>query len=203
MRTLPALLVSFVLWNAFPAHLHGQSVVGGFAGRTESRQLRDREEPSAWRSGLTLGGFVDVQTPVPFLGVLAEASIAQRGGAFDAPGGQGLRSEVESDVMAFTAAPKLRLGVGPVSVFLYGGPSVEIPLRTRSAPDLASAYRNPAGQIFAAVAGGGLGLRVAAWSVSVEARVAEELTNAYSGDGGDFRHRAREIVVRVGRAARR
>jgi hypothetical protein len=199
MRTLTRLLVSLTAVALVPGALRAQATVGAVVGRTESRQLLDRDADSDTRTGYLAGGFVEVQTPAGPLSVLAEAFLAQRGGTF-APGRpDSLRGEVQADMLGFTVAPLLHAGVGPVSVYGYAGPMVEMPVRTRSAPDLSPAYRTPAGQIFAVTAGAGVGFDAGVWSVRLEARVVEELSNAYSGDAGDFRHRAKEILVRVGR----
>ena len=173
------------------------------AGRVESRQLWKHHEDSALRTGALVGAFVEVQTPVSSLRILAEAFYAQRGGRFDLEGTPGLQGQVQADVLGFTVAPTLLAGFGPVSVFGYAGPTVETPARTRFTQELAPAYRNPAGQIFAVTAGAGLAVRSGVWSVRFEARVVEEMSAAFSGDAGDFRHRSKEILVRVGRSMAR
>ena len=175
-------------------------MIGGLAGRVESRQLRDRGEDSDTRAGALVGAFVDVQTPVGPLSILAEAFYAQRGGRFDLGGTSGLQGQVQADVLGFTVAPTLHAGIGPVSVYAYAGPMVETPVRTRFTEELSPAYRNPAGQVFAVTAGAGLAVRAGIWSVRAEARVVEELSAAFSGDAGDFRHRSKEILLRVGRS---
>jgi len=201
MRTLTRVLVSLATLASVPCVANAQSVIGGLAGRVESRQLRDRGEDSDTRAGAMVGAFVDVQTPVAPLSILAEAFYAQRGGRFDLGGTSGLQGQVQADVLGFTVAPTLHAGIGTVSVYAYAGPMVETPVRTRFTGELAPAYRNPTGQIFAVTAGGGLGVRSGVWSVRVEARVVEELSAAFAGAAGDFRHRSKEILVRLGRTA--
>lgn len=149
------------------------------------------------------GAFIDVQTPVGPLSILAEAFFAQRGGQFDANHPEVPEGQVRADVLGFTVAPTLRVELGPASVYGYAGPMVEVPVHTRYTSDLASAYRFPAGQIFAVTAGGGVGVGVGAWSVRLEARVVEELSSAFSSDAGDYRHRSTEILVRVGKVVAR
>ena len=178
MRTVTSLLLlSALSVTSVQAQAPGaggsQSVLGGMAGRVESRQLRDRGEESGTRTGNLVGVFVEVRTPVAPLGVLAEAFYAQRGGHFDVDETPGLQGQVQADVLGLTVAPTLRVGVGPVSAYAYGGLMVETPVRTRYTGELEPAYRNPAGQIFAVT----------------------------TGDAGDFRHRSREILVRLGRSA--
>jgi hypothetical protein len=199
MRTLTRALVSLVVLSWIPQLAGAQSAIGGMAGRVESRQIRDRGEDSGTRTGALVGAFIDVETPVGPLSVLAEAFYAQRGGRFDLAGTAGFQGQVQADVLGFTVAPTLHAGIGPLSVYAYGGPMLETPVRTRSTGELSPAYRNPAGQVFAVTGGGGLAVRAGVWSVRIEARVVEELSAAFSGDAGDFRHRSKEILVRVGR----
>lgn len=199
MRTLTRLLVSLAVLGLVPAVADGQSVVGGMAGGVVSRQIRDPGDASDTRTGGMVGAFVDVQTPATFLAVLAEVFYVQRGGRVDLEGPAGLQGQVRADLLGFTLAPTLHVGMGPVSVFAYGGPMVEVPLYTRSSAELESAYQTPAGGVFAVTAGGGLGVGAGPWSVRVEARIVEELSPVYTGDAGDFRHRSKEILVRVGR----
>ena len=200
MRTLTRVVVSLAALAALPCTVGAQSVVGGMAGRVESRQLRDRADDSATRRGILVGAFVDVQTPVAPLGILAEAFYAQRGGRLDLGSAPGVQGEVQADVLGVTVAPQFQVGVGPVSAYAYAGPMVEMSVRTRYTDELAPAYRNPSAQTLAVTAGGGLGLRLGVWSVRAEVRVLEELSSAFTGDAGDFRHRSKEILVRVGRS---
>jgi hypothetical protein len=169
------------------------------AGRVESRQLRDRQEDSKTHTGFMAGAFVDVQTPVAPLTVLAEAFYAQRGARYDLGAAAELEGQVQSEVVGFTLAPTFHVRVGPVSAHVYGGPTMETPLRTQAPTELEPAYRSPAGQIFAVTAGGGVAVRTGIWSVRLEARVVEQLSAAFSGALGDFRHRSTEILVRVGK----
>lgn len=199
MRTLTRVLVSLAAVTFVPGVAAAQSVMGGMVGYVGSRQLRDRADDSATRTGALVGAFVDVETPVGPLGILAEAFYAQRGGRLELGSSPGQQGEVQADVLGFTVAPNLHVGFGPVSAYAYAGPMVEMPVRTRYTDELAAAYRNPAGQILAVTAGAGLGVRFGIWSVRAEARVVEELSPAFTGDAGDFRHRSKEILVRVGR----
>jgi len=199
MRTLTTLLVSFLAVVAPRAASSQAVVVGAVAGTVESRQLRERDEDSRPSKGLTAGVFVEVQTPAPLLAVLAEARYAQRGGRF--PLLNGTEGDVQADYLVATLAPTVRFAVGPVALFAYGGPSMELTVRTRSAAELANAYADPASQVFAVTAGGGLELRIPGWSVRGEARIVEQLSSAYRGDVRSLRHRATEVVVKVGRRA--
>jgi hypothetical protein len=193
-------MVSFALSTALPSDVLSQSVwLGAVAGRVESRQLRDREPDTGTRTGLLAGAFVDVQTPAPLLSVLGEAAWVQRGARVRLPTFQPTFGDVEGDYLAMTVAPTLRLGIRGVSVFVYGGPTLEFPVRTRSSGELESLYANPSDQVFSVTAGAGVEVRRGSWSARGEARVTEGLSAAYTGAAGDFRHRSTEILLRLGR----
>jgi len=201
--TLAALVLTAIALAAAPIPVAAQSVtLGGAAGLTRSRQILERTSDSDPRDGFVAGAWMDVQTALPLLHVLAEAGYARRGGRFPLAGPAGLTGltgAVESDWITFTTAPMLHVTAGPVAAFVYGGPMLELHVRTRTAAALRGAYATPSDQVFAAIAGGGLEGRLDAWSVRAEARVVEGLSAAYSGSAGDIRQRSVEVVVRVGR----
>lgn len=205
MRTLATLMVSFgTALAVLPVPSSAQSVVlGAVGGPSYARLVQDRAGDSEERSGFTAGAFVEVQTPVPLLRVLAEAAWIQRGGRYPT-GGWGVGGgEVTADYVAVTVAPTVMAGVGALSVFAYGGPSVELHVRTRASADVAAVYREPAPQLFAVSAGVGFAIRVSGWEVRGETRQVEGLSRAYAHDEGDFRHRATEVLVRLGRTVTR
>ena len=194
------LLLSLALFPATPGASSAQPVVvGAVLGRAESRELRERAGDSDLREGLVVGAWADVETPARLVHVLAEAVYARRGGRFPLGGPGGLSGEVESDWLAATVAPLLSTGIGPVAVYVYGGPTLEVPVRTRTAAALRSAYATPSDQGLSVTAGTGLEARWGRWSVRGEVRVVEGLTSAYSGSAGDVRHRSTEVLVRVGK----
>ncbi len=204
MRTLAKPMVSLLALAALfavpPSPGRAQSVVvGGVAGANRSIELLERASDSESRNGFVAGAWVDVETPKPLLHVLAEAAYARRGGRFPLGGASGLIGEVESDWVALTVAPVLHVGIGPVAAYAYGGPTLEMPVRTRTAAELDNAYAAPSDQGFSVTAGAGLEGRTDGWSVRGEARVVQGLSSSYSGSAGDLRHRSVEMVMRVGR----
>lgn len=204
MRTLTRPLVSLVaLVASLAVAAHPASaqsvVVGGVAGVSRSRQLRDRAADSSSRTGFVAGAWVDVASPVAPLHFLAEAAYARRGGTFPLGGPAGLTGDVESDWLAATVAPMLSAGIGPVAVYAYGGPTLEVPVRTRTAAALRTAFATPSDQGLSVTAGAGLEARWDGWSVRGEVRLVEGLTSAYSGSAGEIRHRSTEVVLRVGK----
>lgn len=207
MRTLTTAMVSLGLLAALlppaareAAAQEGAVVVGGSVGTVRSRQLEDRGEGSDPRTGFLVGAWVDVATPARFLHVLAEAAYVRRGGRVALGGPSGLVGEVESDRLTATVAPGARLAFGPAALFLYGGPTLEVPARTRTVAQLQDRYAAPSDQSLAVTAGVGLGVRRGRWDVRGEVRHVEGLTSAYDAAGRGIRHRSTEWVVRVGRA---
>jgi hypothetical protein len=198
MRPLPLVVTLVVL--AAPASLGAQGLrgLGLYGGAVESRQLRPREEDSGARTGLLAGAFVDVALGEGLWSVLAEAGYFERGGSFGGAGDEG--GEVQVDYLGMTVAPEWHVDVGFVGAFAYGGPTVEVSLRTRSSANLVAAYQNAAGQVLSVTAGGGVELRIPAeYGFRLEVRHVEGLSAAFTGDAGDFKHRSTEILVRVGR----
>lgn len=197
--TVPLLALAALLVLS-PSPSRAQSVVAGVvAGANRSREILKHASDSESRSGFVAGAWVDVETPRPILHVFAEAAYARRGGSFPLAGPSGLTGEVESDWVAVTVAPVLHVGIGPVAAYVYGGPTLEMPVRTRSAAELQNVYAAPSDQGLAVTAGSGLDGRMKGWSVRGEIRIVEGLSSAYSGSAGDLRHRSVEVLLRVGK----
>jgi hypothetical protein len=198
---LSTLFTSVLL--APPASLWAQGVsVGAQVGLVSSRQLVRGGDPSQARSGFLAGAFVEVDTPGAWLGVLAEASFTRRGGRFALQGGQ--VGEVRADYLVFAVSPVVRRRLGAVSLFVYGGPSLETHLQVRAAAELAAAYREPSDQIFSAQLGAGLEANLAGMlRLRLEARHVEGLSPAFDSSAGEFRHRSRELLLRLGRSRAR
>ena len=212
MRTLTTAMVSLaagvtatlvliaLLLVPEPATAQQRVVTGGVAGLVRSRQLADGGEESEPRTGFLVGAWVEVGTPVSFLHVLAEAAYVRRGGRVTVGGPAPVLGEVESDWITATVAPVARLGRGPAAVFVYAGPTLEVPARTRTVAPLQNRYASPSEQALAVTAGVGVGIASGRWEVRAEARRVEGLTSVYDSTGGSLRHRSTEMVVRVGRA---
>lgn len=195
MRPLP--LVAALLALALPVRAHGQDLrgIGLFGGTSQSRQVREREPNSDTRTGLVAGGYLDVAVGGVW-SVLAEGSYVERGGSYSGDDA----GEVEADYLSMTVAPEWHLDVAFLGAFAYGGPSLELNVRSRSSPNLAGAYQDPSSQVLSVTAGGGVEIRVlSTYAFRLEVRHVEGLSTAYTGDAGDFRHRSTEILVRVGR----
>ena len=198
VRTLRTLLILLTV-TAWPSHADAQSfrALGGLAGWVRAQQVITGEEPTPTRDGLLGGVFIDVGTPRGWLDVLAEAAVVQRGGIV--PIGD-LDAEAEADYIAFALLPKLRAGVGPLSLYAYGGPLLEFHVRTRAAGELADVYRRSSPQVFGVSAGGGIELNLGpVHSFRLEVRHDEGLSNAFPDAPATVRHRSQAIVLRYGR----
>lgn len=198
---LSGLFASVLL--ASPAPLHAQGLlVGAHGGLVSSRQLVRDAEPSEKRTGFLAGAFVEVTTPASWVRVLAEASFVRRGGRFVLQGGQ--VGDVRADYLVFSVSPVVRHHLGPVALFVYGGPSLEAHLQARAAAELAAAYREPSDQIFSVQLGAGLEVAlVGALRLRLEARHVEGLSPAFDSPAGEFRHRSRELLLRLARSRSR
>lgn len=205
MRTLCALLVSLMLLaEGARAQVPGGVTAGVMVGRSETRVVRDRESDSEERAGVVLGAWLEAPLPTRFLTVLAEAAFAQRGGGWRSfSAGDVQLDPVRGDFLTATVAPTVRFGVGRLSVFAYGGPTMELHVRTRAGVRIERAFREPAPQTLAVTGGVGAAWRAGSWTVRAEARRVAGLSASWANEDGDFKHRGGELILRVGRALAR
>ena len=175
--------------------------MGGHLGRTDSRQLWSALETDE-RRGLVLGAFVEVATPLDWLGVMAEVSYVQRGGSVSLET-VGLESQETVDTrveyISFPVVLTARLFRNPVGIYVYAGPAIEYYTNIRAAPSLADAYSMVKTTVLTGVAGVGVEFLVGhRWSLRLEARLMEGLSLAFEGPSGEIRHRSFELLIRVG-----
>lgn len=201
MRSLPPALVLLLLLVPGSAAGQGLRGVGIFGGSSESHQIRSYHDDSGAWSGFVGGAWLDVQLPASGWSILAEGGYATRGGTY--PVASGFTGKVESDVLEATLAPSRHFDVGFAGAYAYAGPTLEMPVRTRASVDLKPAFSNPASQVFSVTGGAGIELRLPeTYAFRLELRHVEGLSADYTGDQGDFKHRATEILVRVGKSRR-
>lgn len=170
---------------------------GVVAGPVDAIQVRKRAPDSDGHSGFLVGAWADVPTPARWLTVLAEATAVRRGGEYD-QGPDLPVAVVDADYLALSLFPALRLGLGPVSLTAYAGPSLDVHLRSRSAIPLQQAFREPSTQVFSGVVGAGVEVSRGRAVFRLEARRHQQISSAYSGAVDGLRHRSTEIVARVG-----
>ncbi len=203
--TRASVLVAVTLFLAivFPPRVHAQiRAVGGQLGRTNSSQLLAGGFETDERRGLLLGAFVEVATPLNWLGVIAEASYVQRGGgiSLETVGLQGQDTvETRVDYISFPLLLAARLFRNPVGIYAYVGPAVDYYLNVQGEPMVADLYSLEKGTVLSGVVGGGVELLVEQrWSLRFEARWMEGLTPAFEGRVGEIRHRSFELLIRAG-----
>ncbi len=144
---------------------------------------------------------MDAEAPLSWLSILAEAAYIQRGARLplSSGGGSTLLGDVRVDYLAASVLPTARVSIGPVSVYGYAGPGLEVNVRTRTARELSVAYQNYKAQVLVGQAGAGIALRVAGrWSLRAEIRRSADLTPAYTKAPGEIHFRSTEILLRVG-----
>ncbi len=204
--TRASALAAVTLFSAsvFPPPAHAQEIraVGGHLGWTKSRQLWSGAPETDARSGLVLGAFVEVATPLSWLGVLAEASYAQRGGNVPLEAvGMTSQDTVDTrvDYFSFPVLLTARLFRNPVGIYVYAGPAIEYFSNIETLLSVAGAYTTEKSIVLTGVVGGGVELLVGGrWSVRLEARLMEGLTYAFEGSLGEIRHRSFELLFRAG-----
>ena len=204
--TRASALVAVTLFSATvsppPAHAQEIRAAGGHLGWTSSRQLWPGASETDARSGLVLGAFVEVATPLSWLGVMAEASYAQRGGRIPLEAvGMASQDTVDTrvDYFSFPVVLTARLFRNPVGIYAYAGPAIEYFSNIETLISVASAYTTEKTIVLTGVVGGGVELLVGGrWSVRLEARLMEGLTRAFEGSLGEIHHRSFELLFRVG-----
>lgn len=170
---------------------------GVAAGPVRAVQLRDRAADSDAHAGFAVGAWVDAPTPVGWLSVLAEAGVARRGGEYEE--GPGLPTAVvDVDYLAVAVLPSASVGLGPATLRVFAGPSLDVHLRSQAAVPLQQLFREPATQVLAGVVGAGAALSVGRATFHLEVRRHEQLTSAYGDDLQGLRHRSTEVVFRLG-----
>ena len=202
-RASALVAVTLFLATVFSPCAHAQEIraAGGHLGRTNSRQLWSGALETEERRGLVLGAFVEVATPLDWLGIMAEVSYVQRGGRVSLET-VGLESQETVDTrveyISFPLVLTARLFRNPVGIYAYAGPAVEYYANIQAAPSLAdSYYEKPT--VLTGVAGGGVELLVGhRWSLRLEARLMEGLSAAFEGRLGDIYHRSFELLIRAG-----
>jgi hypothetical protein len=175
------------------------TIVGGMAGYNSSTGIWKPASESQAVGGFTVGAFALASTPVGWLSFLAEGAWAQRGSDVTRTvDGQPVTGGVRSDYITVSVQPRASTALGPVTVHLSGGPTLDLLVRSRLDPGLAPVL-DDVGTVFGVTGGVGLGTRVSGrYRVEVEVRIFEGLGDAYSGNFVSMRNRSVEFVARVG-----
>jgi hypothetical protein len=201
--TVRLAVVVGVLWaggGAAASQAQEIRAVGGVVGGNSSRQLwSNGSGETGTRTGLTLGAFVEVAAPPSWLGVMAEATYAQRGAWLDESFTGSVPAEVRSDYLVGVLAPTLRWFRNPMGLTVGAGLGFEYLITTNAARELEIIYGNPTPLALSGVLlAGAEYLHRDRWWIRMEARWFEGLRQAYTGTVTDVRIRAFEAVLKVG-----
>jgi hypothetical protein len=193
-------LIAAALAVTAPGAASQATVVGGHVGRVSSHQTWVTEPPDPDRRGILVGAYADVQTPLPWLQVVVEASFTSRGGGVpvDESSGRFAAAESRVDYLTLPLLLKTGLSAGPVRVFLYGGPAQELELRKRLPASIDATITEERVSVFALFVGGGVSLDLAWGRIYVEARRSQGMGKAFEAGGQPIRHRGVEVLARIG-----
>ncbi len=203
MRRATFVALTLVTLASFPGHpLSAQSrkTVGLFVGRAQSRQLWGSALPTREVEGLAAGVYVDVETPVPFLSIRAEAGYVRRGTAAreEEEEGPGSEARVHSHYLTLPVLGMVGLQAGPVLLSGFAGPSLDTLLKTTCTPDFCFLLGEERRTVLNVALGGSVGFALGdlLW-VHGEGRLTEGLTEAYLSELASVRNRSKELILRL------
>ena len=152
-----ASLLGVMLTFAAPADAQGTYTVGGLLGQLESRQLHSHADDTQARTDVVLGAFVDVATPLSWLHIGLEASIARRGGHYETTTAAGPTTQsARIDYLSFALMPAVWHDFGPFALYMSLGFARESDVGIGSTADLVPLFSEPASNVFALAAAAGL-----------------------------------------------
>jgi len=201
--TLALCLLGLFFLEAPPlAAQEDRGTVGFFLGKTSSRQLWSGSIGSERIQGLSVGVFVDVQTPLPALSIRAEAGYAGRGTiVWDdlADPERTSEAKVRSHYLSLPVHGKAQFRFGPFSGYGFAGPTLEYLLSSGCSTQFCQVIQEE-NMIVLSVGGGfGIGLDLfGRYRAGIEVRFTEGLNDAYVGALDAARNRSTEILVRMG-----
>lgn len=177
--------------------------VGVFLGKASSRQIWSSSYSTDRLDGLALGAYVDVRTPVSFLSIRAEAGYVGRGSVVwdpDEDPERAAEARIRSHYLSVPVHGKVAGKVGPLSAYLFGGPTMDFLLGSGCSVEFCQVIREERMAVFGVAAGAGVGLDLGErFSTSFELRFTEGLGDAYLGTQNSARNRSTELLVRMGK----
>jgi hypothetical protein len=173
---------------------------GVTAGRVSARQIWSGADDTDYLTGILVGVFTDVHVPLPGLSVRAELLYTQRGTLVSDPQAEGLpEGRLRSHYMSVPLHLKAGYSIGPVSAYLFGGPTFEQLLSTSTDGGVGEVLREERQTVVNVSAGGGIGVQLPRDLVAgFELRVTEGLGDSYAGDFITMRNRSVEVLARLG-----
>ena len=117
-----ASLLGLTLTLAAPADAQGTYTAGALLGQVESRQLHSHADDTEARTDVVFGAFVDVATPLSWLHIGLEASIARRGGDYQTTTAAGPTAQsARIDYLSFSLMPAVWHDFGPFALYVAAG----------------------------------------------------------------------------------
>lgn len=203
-RSARVLFILLACWMTVhgSGDLHGQQRgwFGLSAGHASSRQLWSGAFSTDRVSGVSVGAFADVQTPVPSLSVRAEIAYVRKGTTvLDEGSVESSPARVESHYLGVPIHVRATVRLGRLAGYMFGGPTIEQLLRTRCRSDVCSALREEKPTVVSVGVGCGLGFDLShRLRTEVEIRLTEGLSESYVGVAGGVRNRSLELLGRLG-----
>jgi hypothetical protein len=196
------LLLVLALWTPQGLFAQRGNTAGVVGGVTSSRQLWGESGPSAATEGILLGVYVRVPTPLPHLAVRAEMAYAQRGGLLserELQTEQPISARVRAHYLSFPVHLETSWELGPVRLFAFGGPTLEITQDTSADPTVIQLMGVERITLFGVGYGAGLGGPFpGGLEGSLEVRGLEGISEAYDEGPVPIRNRSFEVLLRVG-----
>lgn len=181
-----------------------RGTLGVFFGSTSSEQSWPDPVAADRLGGLAMGAYIDVQTPLPFLSIRAEAGYAGRGSVLwdeELDPERSAEAAIRGHYLSVPLHGKVGVGIGPVSGYLFAGPTLDFLLSSDCTELFCQIVQEEKTTVVSVGAGAGLGLELPReFRLGLEARYTEGLSEAYRGAPGSGRNRSVEILARFGRA---
>ena len=194
-------LVGQALFLTLPAAGQTQRTVGFHLGQVRSHQLWTGPVSTETANGLSLGVNVDVPTPVSFLSIRAEFGYVGRGsvawnGELDPD--RLAAAEVRSHYLTIPILGKIWFRVGPVAVYVIGGPTFDQLLETQCTQDFCQVLAEERPTVLSVTAGSGVSVEFQSrFRGEFEVRLTEGLTDSYASSSSGIRFRSLEFLVRA------
>lgn len=196
-----ALLLGVCPWWASDLSAQQRRAIGLQFGQTQSRQNWSGRIGVDDATGLSLGMFVDVDTPLHRFSVRAEIGYLQRGSKLwdkTLDPDRLSASTVKSHYVSMPIHGKLEFGIGPVRPYLFGGPTFSLLLKTGCSEDFCVILGEGSPTEFGFGFGSGIGMNLGdRLRVDLELRLTEGLTDAYEGRSSGVSYRTTELAARI------
>jgi hypothetical protein len=165
-----------------------------------ARQIWSGAVETDYLTGILMGVFADVDVPLPGLSVRAELLYTQRGTLVSDPQAEGFSDgRLRSHYLSFPLHVKVGYSIGPVSAYLFAGPTFEQLLSTSTDGGVGEVLTEERQTVVNVSAGGGIGVHLPRDLVAgFELRITEGLGDSYAGDFVTMRNRSVEVLARLG-----